>query len=465
MKLLRNRAAAALVVLGALFSAPLPAHAQGTYEEPGPVVNAAYATDLSSCMGRHTTGLSTVYAPDRAPGPANFQSPRPLIENVLFCADAFAGGTMRAQFGQQLFFALLAILVVWTGVQIMFSGRFDLGELISTVFLAGFVGMLLWSYPVPGGGPPVMVPIWGSQSFPLVVSSLGRDLSQELVEETWTAVTQSFRNNVLVWRAESVTDEAMDEQCNEAQLTQMELQSQGAFTRSDECAAYLGAKSAETTYIFVYGFFFLIAAILGVIPVLVALFSMLWGYFSLAVVTLVGPIMIPWGLIPQTSFLMWGWIRAVVASTVQMIVGAVVFVIVGTLLLTPFEKYSKSISALLGSGSEMPVGEVWSRGWSMFLEFLPLAVVAILGAFKAGEITNMILSGGGVPSSGLSDRMQGARGAASGVSGAAAGAGAVAGAGMAIASGGASAAAQVGRQALSAATRGAGRAAKSAATQ
>ena len=461
MKLFRFRAAAVIFVLGALSWPPAPAQAQGTYEDPGPVVDAAYATDFFGCMGRHAATRPAEYDPDRPSGLANFQSPRPLIENVLFCADAFAGGTMRAQFGQQLFFALLAILVVWTGVQIMFSGRFDMGELISTVLLAGFVGMLLWSFPLPGGGPPIIGAIWGDESFPLVVSSLGRDISQELVEETWTAVTQSFRRNVMTWRGESLADEAMKLQCDQSQVRA----SNGTLAFSNECQAYLGAKNAKGTYIFVYSFFFLIAVILGVVPVLVALFSMLWGYFSLAVITLVGPVIIPWGLIPQTSFLMWGWIRAVVASTVQMIVGAVVFVIVGTLLLTPFEKYSNSISALLGSGSEMPVGEVWSRGWSMFLEFLPLAVVAILGAFKAGEITNMILSGGGVASSGMSDRMQGARGAASGVSGAAAGVGAGAGAGMAIGSGGASLAAQAGRQALSAVTRGAGRAAKSAATK
>ena len=163
----------------------------------------------------------------------------------------------------------------------------------------------------------------------------------------------------------------------------------------------------------------------------------------------------------QRPFLMWGWIRSVVASTVQMIVGAVVFVVVATLLLTPFEKYSNSVGALLGSGSELTSGEVWARGWSMFMEFLPLAVVAMLGAFKAGEITNMILSGGGVPSSGMSDRMQGARGAASGVRGAAGGVAALAGAGMAVASGGAALAARAGGQVLSAATRSAGRAAKS----
>ena len=418
------------------------------------MVVAAYGGDLAGCMRRHDGGRDPAYDPDRDPGLASFQSPRPMIENVLFCADAFAGGTMRTNFGAPLFGALAVILVVWTGVTIMFSGRFDLAELLSTVLLIGFVAMLLWSFPIPGSGPPVLGPIWGTESFPVLVSSLGRDLSRDLVDDTWQAVNTSFRRDLRVWRAESVVNEALEVRCNSTSVGHIPVH---VVNLSDECRAYLGAKSAQGTHLFIYGFFFLIAVILGVIPVLVALFSMLWGYFSLAVLTLVGPIMIPWGLIPQTSFLMWGWIRAVVASTVQMIVGAVVFVIVATLILTPLEKYSNSIGALVGAGAELSATDVWSRGGSMFLEFLPLAVVAILGAFKAGEITNMIMSGGGVPSSGLSDRMQGGRGVASGVAGAAAGTAAVAGAGLAIASGGISAAAQAGGRVLSAATRAAGR--------
>ena len=453
MTFLRERAAAAYPLLLLVCLMPSPAHAQGTYEDPEPLSDAeqvTYGSDLDGCIRERYPLDGTVYDPDRDAGLATFESPLPLLENVLFCADAFAGGTMFAQFGQPLFGGLVLILVVWTGITIMYSGRFDLAELLSTILLIGFVAMLLYSYPLPLGGPPLFSAFWGDQSFPLVVSSLGRDLSEALIEDTWTVVATSFRENVLSWRGESVVDEGMDELCSSTEGVRIR---DGTVGWSDECAAYLSAKNAEGTYIFVYGFFFIIAAVFGVIPVLVALFSMLWGYFSLAVVTLVGPVLIPWGLIPQTSFLMWGWIRAVVASTVQMIVGAVVFVIVATLLLTPFERYSNSIAALLGSGTEITSGEVWSRGWSMFLEFLPLAVVAMLGAFKTGEITNMILSGGGVPSSGLADRMHGARGAASGVGGAAAGVAAAAGAGAAVASGGASAAMQAGGKVLSAATR------------
>ena len=444
-----------LLVVLAVLLLPAGAAAQGTYMDPGPVVDPAFATDLRSCLGRQTP--PSQFDPDQQLGEPAFQTPRPLLDNALFCADAFAGGTMRAQYGQPLFNALLLILVVWTGIQIMFSGRFDMAELISTILYIGFIAMLLWSFPIPGGGPPAIAPIWGDQSFPLLVSGFVRDLSETMVFGTWVAVTTSFTENVFIWRSESVINEAMDQLCNLAQSRQVEIESMGMVAMSDECQAYLGAREAEGMHLFVFGFFFLIAAVLGVIPVLVALFSMLWGYFSLIVVTLVGPIMIPWGLIPQTSFLMWGWVRGVIAATVQMLVGSVVFVVVGTLLLTPFEKYAASLSALLGAGAALTAGDVFSRGFTMFLEFLPLAVVAILGAFKTGEITNMILSGGGVPSSGLADRMQGARGVSSGVRGAASGVAAVAGtaatAGAVVATGGAALAAAGARQVMSAVTR------------
>ena len=445
-----GRAGVGLVLAGlAVVLFVSPAAGQGTYDVPALPTSLAHTSNFKACMQRYA--LPADLDPEREQGVGSFQTPFLLIENALFCAEAFAGEVMKG-FARPFYVGLMIIVVVWTGIQMMFSGRVDMAEVVSLVLLIGFVVMLWGSYPVPGGGPPSVTTFWGPRAFPIWVGSLGRSVADPLVAATWDEVVVAFYEGQVIWKAESVTAESLAEACTLSRGRGI-AQLSTAMVESQACAAYRGARNASGSIQLVFVFYMLLGLIFGAIPLLVAYFSYLWGFFSLIIVTIMGPLLIPFALIPQTSFLFWGWIRAIISSTVQMMVGGAVFVLTGTLLLVPVERFTKSLGALIGTSNSMTAGDALGRGMSSFMEFLPLALIAMLGAFKSGELTSMILSGGGVPSSGIGERFQGARSAAKGVGSVGRGIGAAAGVAAGVATGGAALAAGAARGVLSAATK------------
>ena len=185
--------------------------------------------------------------------------------------------------------------------------------------------------------------------------------------------------------------------------------------------------------------------------------SYLWGYFSLLVAIILGPLLIPWVLIPQLQFLAWGWFRTLLGAGVHMMVAGACFAVVAQILMIPIIRFSTLVTLansqpVVEAVSVHPVGLLagtagvaLAAGLAAITESLPLILVAYLGAFKIGEITGMIMNGGSMPASGIGDRMRSmgsmrstgrslgaiaGRGAATAAAGAAAGA-ATGGAGLA----------------------------------
>ncbi len=430
-----------LVLCGLLLFAP-PALAQGTHENPAPPVGAD-RTDFGACLGRYPPATGSPRDTDRPAGLGAFDSPRNSIRNAQLCAAAYAADFLLPTYGTPLYRALALIVIVWTGVTFMFNRSFDMGELISLIFLIGFVSLLLQSYSLS-------FDVFGAESFPGFVSSLGIAVSNLFVPNVWADVVGAWNSALNVWQSESVNQEAIRNACGPHPVGgTLAVSPEVIAQRAELCAV----KQAQDSFLLVFIIFFVLAVVLGAIPLLVAFFSYLWGYFSLVVITLMGPLLIPFGLLPQTSFLMWGWIRSIVAATVQMMIGGAVFLITATLLLTPLRRYTMALRDILGDSGALSAGEAFGRGAAMALEFLPIAVIAMLGAFKASELTAMIMSGGAPPASGLGQRARdfgSARSAAGSVAGGVAGAARGAAAGVAaVASGGAGAAARV----LSAATK------------
>ena len=155
-----------------------------------------------------------------------------------------------------------------------------------------------------------------------------------------------------------------------------------------------------------------------VLPALVAYCSYLWGYFSLLVAIILGPLLIPWVLVPQLQFLAWGWFRTLLGAGVHMMVAGACFAVVAQILMIPIIRFKTLVTA----ANSQPVVEAISvhplgllagtagvalgAGLAAITESLPLILVAYLGAFKIGEITGMIMNGGSMPASGLGDRMR-----------------------------------------------------------
>ena len=121
--------------------------------------------------------------------------------------------------------------------------------------------------------------------------------------------------------------------------------------------------------------------------------QVIWAHIALAILTILGPIFIPFLVFEPLSFLFWGWFRAMITySLYGVIAGAIlrVFSAVGLSFVT-------SISAATtnpGWQSELD--------WLMWvLAVVPLFLAGILASLKCGELASMLVTGGGAAGSGL----------------------------------------------------------------
>jgi len=103
-----------------------------------------------------------------------------------------------------------------------------------------------------------------------------------------------------------------------------------------------------------------------------------YGYVATAVCILVGPIFIPWFIVPKLDWLFWGWLKAFIGfSFYQVIASAFIFV---------FAKVLLGMLAVIG-----PI--TLSNAFTIMPALLITLFVCIFGLFKIPELTGSILGG------------------------------------------------------------------------
>jgi hypothetical protein len=112
----------------------------------------------------------------------------------------------------------------------------------------------------------------------------------------------------------------------------------------------------------------------------VTLYVVMYGYVATAVIMLLGPVFIPFKIVPQMEWMFWGWFRAFLQySFYQLIASAYVFV------------FGQFLMQILG----VQAGGAVSSTDLGFL-FIPLVltlVTFVLGTLKVPALTNAIFSG------------------------------------------------------------------------
>ena len=356
----------------------------------------------------------------------------------------------------------------------MFGGGFAVGEVVSLVLLLGFPWAVLTFYNTAVGTP------WGNMTFSTLVSGMGQVVGARLVFGTFAAFQDVVYDAVTsIWSSETFKGalaQAEEESGDAAESPGWLATLKGLFTGAVEGLYTLlfgwimGLIEAVARTVVVLLLALLFIGLL-IIPAVVAYCSYLWGYFSLLVAIILGPLLIPWVLIPQLQFLAWGWFRTLLGAGVHMMVAGACFAVVAQILMIPIIRFKHA-------GDVSPTRSRWSRlspcirwacwpgtagvalsaGLAAITESLPLILVAYLGAFKIGEITGMIMNGGSMPGSGLSDRMRSmgsmrSTGRSLGMIAGRGAATAAATAGAAVVTGGTAAAAVAAGRVLSQATR------------
>jgi hypothetical protein len=112
----------------------------------------------------------------------------------------------------------------------------------------------------------------------------------------------------------------------------------------------------------------------------VTLAIVMYGYVATAVIILLGPLFIPFKIVPQMEWMFWGWFRAFLQySFYQLVASAYVFV------------FGQFLTRILGAMAAGPL----SSG-DLVLLFVPLLltlVTFVLGTVKVPALTNAIFSG------------------------------------------------------------------------
>ena len=236
--------------------------------------------------------------------------------------------------GQNLFRSFATILVVWYGVKSALSsagGRhflhFDnFASLLLTISF-GFAMVNYYSTPIPGIGT----------SFHNLVT----DESQFLANKIDQAELQTV--------VERVAD------------FESRIDSPGV-------ADFLGTLIYAVVII-------LLAAAQGIAIVVIA-----YGFIATAVCVLVGPLFVPFFIVPKLEWIFWGWLRCFIQYSFYQVIAAAVVYVIGNLVL-----------GILGLEPTKTISVAQLIGWFpvLFITFL----AAIYALLKIPALTNHIFSG------------------------------------------------------------------------
>jgi len=243
------------------------------------------------------------------------------------------GNTLQAT-GLDIFRGLAVILIVWFGVKSALSaaqghgGGFHFAKFADLILMIAFgLGMLTYySTPIPGT----------SYSFSDLITKEGLNLSNQIE----SSQTQEIANTI-------------------THAEQQLGSPPGSFNILE-----------DLTYL-------LIVLILAAMEA-TAFCVVAYGYVAAAVCVLIGPIFIPWFIVPKMDWLFWGWLKAFIGfSFYQVVASAFIFV---------FAKVLANMFQVIGTISI-------SNAFTVLPALLVTLAVCVYGLFKIPELTASILGG------------------------------------------------------------------------
>ena len=270
--------------------------------------------------------------------------------------DAVIGPGPRAtilNWGENLARTIIVILFVWTGARIALSGTFQAWELIKFILTLSVPLGLLQFYDTPFAG---------GFSFP------------ELVTEQGDAITELFGTEIIAEGMDTVMRLAQDH-------SNIVAEQAGSFSiwrairTGGQQVAHLALLGA------VLGSF-----VLGMIVVLaLALAQVIFAKVASTVLVTLGPLFIPFMIVPKMDFLFWGWLKALIQYSLYSAIAAVMIGLWTRIIMG----YAQALSNQDFTVQSMTAASgVW---------LVPVAVVivcAIVSILKIGDIAGMIVGAG-----------------------------------------------------------------------
>ena len=279
--------------------------------------------------------------------------------------------------GMQLWQGLALIVVVWTGAQTALSGGgINMAGVVRIVIgLSIPLGMLqFYTAPLPGAG----------RSVPDLITGMGEWLQLMIVSDGGAGMLEQIGLAMSAWQ--------------ELFAGQGFFGGMAAFGWN-VVTDLPGVLDAAFDLVVTLGLMMLLAG--GFVAVFaLGQAQVMWAQIALSIALLLGPVFIPWIVVPQLSFLFWGWLRTVLTYSLYGAVAAAVFRITTELGVFVVQGWTGDVAGDVEWAG--PTGMMTALQRSMVT--VPYLVAAGLATFKVGELTQMLVSGGGNLGSGASTR-------------------------------------------------------------
>ena len=271
-----------------------------------------------------------------APGDTNFfEDPDTLLEAVWLCAGNYAVGTILP-IGRAILGGLVIIMIIWTGIGFMFSGQIDFGKLLGTLFLAGFGFILLDNYFfasevswLPGGSPGRgIVGLFAEEAVELssvIIGGADTDVARAFVSASRSAAETEGVVNLRI---------AGDPDRNYAE----EIHNPWP---GESIGAWVRRLRLQMRMVPIVLIKWLATIVLSLVGWMIYA-QYVWGFFCLAVLTMLGPLFIPWMMIPQLDFLFWGWFKAMINGVIYMLTASALYAATAMLLVAPLERIAQA---------------------------------------------------------------------------------------------------------------------------
>ena len=408
---------------------------------PAPIV-VPQNTGFGECIGQvaveprlATTSEASETRSDSS-NPFVFQSPGDVLKTAVACAHAYTRRVMVPT-GMMLLTGISLIMVVWTGVLIMFSGRFDMAMILNQILLIGFAFMVMTGFEENGN-------MWGDRSFPQLIYQQGEVVAVQLVESSLRDLMARVNGLISAWTGNNSGSNALGiirvlfffALGGPAAGGRAALEQVGIPGNWDDLIK-VATSVFDVVFILAESLMLFLLFLVFLIPCVVLYCSYLWGYLGVIVSVILGPLFIPFLLVPTMDWVFWSWVKSIIKAAVYMMVAAVLFAVCVQLLQIPFQRISAVILlGELGTQGDGGVGDSilgnFTGLFSSIVAYIPIALLMLVTCGKTGAMTQMLTEGGGMPGSGaqqigarvgqVTKGSERARGAAKSVGGAAGGA-------------------------------------------
>ena len=310
-----------------------------------------------------------------------------LVNEVFMCSLQF-GSTVIGPIGLQILFPLALIMTVWFGVTVMFGGGGP-SEVLGFLMRMGLVAMLMQNYFF---ATPQSTPFGDSQGVVWTVAQQGIILGRTLVEDARDFVDTAYNN---------AREAAMRREI--ARIVSNIMDPDTEYTAEEvsefEAAARRGVemRAEEQVENWLLGIFERSWRTFLWIIKWIVYAQYLWGFVGLSVIGILGPLFIPWMIVPQLDWLFWSWFRALIQVTIQMMTSAVMYVVASMILTVPLAQ----IAGFRYNPDPESAGDMAVFLLSLIIPYTPIILIVAAAALKAGAFASGLMSGSGMTGGGL----------------------------------------------------------------